>query len=105
MATSRKYRVYHPTDVLRKAVATQRKANGVNTAEFITAALTDSLPHIVQGIQALLGSPSRSKRRPARWPVGTDNIEVLRVASHATGLPQERLLLSSLALFCQKGGK
>ena len=101
---TRKYRVYRPTEQLRKALVAKREACNVRTVDVLNGAVSESLPLVVQGIRDLGLWSGRSKKRPARWPVDDELLGALRVASRQTGVPASKLLMASLTLFT-KGGK
>ena len=106
MATATTFRVYRINESLRKAVKAKREASGTNTKAVLDAAITESLPKVVAALQAVGFTMAKGKVRPARWPVDSELLGALQVASKQTGgIPASKLLAVSLALFCQKGGK
>jgi hypothetical protein len=97
------YRVYYPNESLRKSIRAKKELNGVNVKAVLDGAVSDSLPRIVAALQAVGFRMAKGKRRAARWPVDDELLGALRVASKQTGIPANKLLTVSLALFCQKG--
>jgi hypothetical protein len=105
MATATKFRVYRINESLRKAVRAKREAQNVPTKAVLDAAVTEALPKIVKALQSVGFGMSKGKVRPVRWPVDSELLGALAVASKQVGgIPGSRLLAVALTLFC-KGGK
>ena len=92
------YRVYQVPEPLRKAVRQKRSKWGQTVQEFLTGAVENELPRLVQMLGGLGISDSDSAARPAKWPLNEKVLGKLKKASGDTGLPQESLLLACLRL-------
>ncbi len=107
MANSQRYRVYRIPEPLRKAIKAKREAHNVTTRDVLEGAVSESLPKVVAALHGVGFRMAKGPVRPVRWPVGDEEglLGSLAVASKQTGIPASRLLLASVALFTQKGGK
>jgi hypothetical protein len=101
MSNSRRYRVYRIPESLRKAVKTKVQSSGTNAKAVLDGAVSDGLPKVVAALQAVGFTMAKGKVRPIRWPVDSELLGALRVASKQTGgISASKLLAVSLALFC-----
>jgi hypothetical protein len=110
MATATKgkqqFRVYKCDDRLLKAIRSKRDANGVSNAEFLGLAVSQGLPHVVDALHRVGLSMGRGKAKKVKWPVDSELLGCLRVASKQTGgIPASRLLMAALAVVVSKGTK
>ena len=92
------YRVYHLPESLRAKMKIKRGTTAT-TSEIVHQAITESLPKVVDTFQQI-GFRHNEKKRPARLPLQTADIEALKEASKKTSVPASRLLLASLSLTC-----
>jgi hypothetical protein len=96
------YRVYRVPVSLKKAIASKRDEANITNAELISSAVTGSLPVVVEALlDAGLSARVGAERKPARWQVGDDTLDCLRVASAQVGVPASALLEACLTLTCQ----
>ena len=79
--------------------AKREKAN-INLQAVIEAASIESLPKIVNALNAM-GFGFDGKKRTARLPMTDSLLGAFKVASKQTGIPASRLLQAALALTCK----
>jgi hypothetical protein len=98
-ATDTTHRVVPLPEPLRQAMQQARAARGQTNAAFVTGAVADHLPGLVEGLQALGYGKLEGKRRPARLPFSEEagTVRALRAASDQVQVPAVQLLLLCLA--------
>jgi hypothetical protein len=97
------YRVYRLPSGLLSQLRAKRERHNTNTQSVITAAVTESLPKIVNTLKTM-GLGFDGKKKVARLPMTDSLLGAFKVASKQTGIPASRLLQAALSLTC-KGAK
>jgi len=90
------YRTIGLPESVRVAVKKRRTALGVTLHAFIATEATAELDRLVSAVAGLGLPDPKEPTRPARLPLSDEIIEQYRRASEVTGLPANRLLVTSL---------
>ena len=90
------YRVYRVPEPLRKAMRQKRAQRSQTVQEFLTGAVEDELPRLLESLGNLHIGPADPEACPAKLPLDERLLASLKRASIETGLSQSQLLLACL---------
>ena len=90
------YRTYPLDEQLRELMKAYRDSHGQTTAAFLADAIVEHLPTIVTELQAIGIPSSKGKARPARLPMDSRTLDVLKQGAESTGIPATRLLAACI---------